>query len=212
MTTASSNPAPETSHGPEPDALLEKFEVLAAARRSNLRVDPDRDVPVELVERLCRLASWAPNHHRTLPWRFCAVTGDGRRALGEALARDVAETGEDNPAKIAKARTKYTRAPVVLVVAAAAGPDPITTLENRDAVAAAIQTLLLGATAAGLATLWSSGAATRSARVAGVCGFDPADAVVGLVYVGWPIAGVRVSERPSPVVGRLTSNPGPDGH
>ena len=95
-------------------------------RRSSLRVDPDRAVPRELVERLCRLASWAPNHHRTRPWRFCAVTGPARHALGEALAEDLLATGEENPAKVAKARTKYARAPLVLVVTADAGADVVT--------------------------------------------------------------------------------------
>jgi nitroreductase len=187
---------------------LASIEELARRRRSNLRVDRDRQVPDELVRRLCRLASWAPNHHRTAPWRFCAVTGDGRHAIGEALAEDLLEAGEDDPARIAKARTKYTRAPVVLVVASAPGPDPVTTAENRDAVAAAVQTLLLGATAAGLATLWSTGAAARSRRISELCGFGPDDTLVGLVYVGWPVSEpAEPAERPDPTLTRLDHGP-----
>lgn len=208
---AMSTTATEPQGRPAPSAdlpALEAVEALAWRRRSSLRVDPDRPVPHDLVERLCRLASWAPNHHRTAPWRFCAVTGDGRRALGEALAEDLIEAGEQNPAKVAKARTKYTRAPLVLVVSSASGPDDVCTAENRDAVAAAVQTLLLGATATGLSTLWSSGAATRSRRVADVCGFDPTDTVVGLVYVGYPIADPTADPvRPAPTVTRLTEGP-----
>jgi len=177
---------------------LDLIEALADRRHSNLRVDPDRAIDPELVERLVRLAATAPNHKKTYPWRFRVVTGDARAALGEALAEDLIADGEDMPAKVAKARVKYLRAPVVLVVAAAAGTHEVMTEENRDAVAAAIQTLLLGATAAGLASLWSTGAAARSHRVAELVGLEPTDTVVGLVYLGWPNSELECGPRPAP--------------
>jgi nitroreductase len=183
---------------PTTDHHLDVLQELADRRRSNLRVDPDRPVPPELVERLVNLAATAPNHKKTFPWRFRVVTGDARTALGEALAGDLVAGGEENPAKVAKARVKYRRAPVVLVVAAAAGTHDVMTEENRDAVAAAIQTLLLGATAAGLASLWSTGAAARSGRVAELVGLDPSDTVVGLVYLGWPTSEPDCPPRPEP--------------
>jgi malonate-semialdehyde dehydrogenase (acetylating)/methylmalonate-semialdehyde dehydrogenase len=39
-----------------------------------------------VVEKLCDLAQWAPNHKRTWPWRFALVEGDGRARLGEVIA------------------------------------------------------------------------------------------------------------------------------
>jgi nitroreductase len=174
------------------------LEALAERRHSNLRVDPDRPVPPELIERLVRIAATAPNHKKTYPWRFRVVSGDGRAALGDALARDLVAAGEENPAKVDKARVKYRRAPVMIVVAAAAGDHEVMTAENRDAVAAAIQTLLLAATAAGLATLWSTGAATTSTRVAQLVGLDPTDTIVGLVYLGWPQSEPECPPRPEP--------------
>jgi nitroreductase len=174
------------------------IEALAERRHSNLRVDPDRPVAPELIERLVRIAATAPNHKKTYPWRFRVVSGDGRAALGEALARDLVDSGEENPAKVDKARVKYRRAPVMIVVAAAAGDHEVMTAENRDAVAAAIQTLLLAATAAGLATLWSTGAAATSARIAELVGLDPTDTIVGLVYVGWPQSEPDCPPRPDP--------------
>jgi len=177
---------------------LDVLESLAQRRRSNLRVDPDRTVDPALVERLVRLAATAPNHKKTYPWRFRIVAGDARTDLGEALAQDLIAAGEENPAKVAKARVKYRRAPVMVVVAAAAGEHAVMTEENRDAVSAAIQTLLLGATAAGLASLWSTGAATRSERIAALCGLDPTDTIVGLVYLGWPNSEPDCPPRPEP--------------
>jgi nitroreductase len=180
------------------------FSDLAHRRRSNLRIDPERPVDPELLEQLITVAATAPNHYRTHPWRFRIITGAGREGLGESRAAELRSAAGFDPivdeAKIAKARSKYLRAPVMVVVASRVGDDPIATLENRDAVAAAIQTLLLAATAAGLASLWSTGAAATSAEVARFCGFDPSDSTVGLIYLGWPPAQLEAIERPAPEI------------
>ena len=91
------------------------FAALVHARRTNMKVDKQRAVPRELVEQLCELAQWAPNHKRTWPWRFALAEGDGRARLGEVIATAM-ETRGDEPEKVAKARTKYLRTPAVLIV------------------------------------------------------------------------------------------------
>jgi nitroreductase len=188
---------------------LSSFETIASLRRSSLRVDPDRAIPDELIDRLIAVSATAPNHRRTFPWRFRIITGEGRAELGEALALDLIETGQPE-AKIEKARSKYLRAPVLIAVASIAGEDPTMTAENRDAVAAAIQTLLLGATAADLASYWSTGAAMTSVRLREFCGFDETDTIVGLLYLGWPIGDPPPIDRPAPESLRIgTSTPTP---
>ena len=87
---------------------------------------------------------------------------------------------------------------MIVVVASRAGVDGIETAENRDAVSAAIQTLLLGATAAGLVTLWSTGMAARSDLVRDAMELDPTDTVVGVLYLGWPLEPMSATERPAP--------------
>lgn len=154
------------------------------------------------MDRLIAMAATAPNHRRTFPWRFRVLTGDARAALGVALAAHLVTAG-DPPEKIAKARAKYLRAPTIVVAASRAGDSVTMTAENRDAVSAAVQTLLLGATAAGLASLWSTGAAVESSEVRELCGFEPTDRVVGIVYLGWPTSDAPDSERPNPEVVRL---------
>lgn len=188
---------------------LASFEQIASHRRSSLRVDPDLAVSDELLDRLVAVAATAPNHKRTYPWRFRILTGDARSSLGEALAQDLLEAGQPE-AKVDKARSKYLRAPVVLAVASVPGEDHTMTAENRDAVSAAIQTLLLGATAAGLASYWSTGAAMNSARVREFCGFDATDTLVGLLYLGWPTGDPPPIERPAPEsvrIGNTTQTP-----
>lgn len=187
-------------HGGEHADLdaLTALEAVVTGRRTNLRMDPDKPVPDDLVERVCRLAMWAPNHKRTWPWRFAAIRGDARARLGEVSAAGLAAQGAD-PAKVAKARGKYLRAPLVLAVgcSGATRGDQERFAEDRDAVAAGVQNLLLGCTAAGLASYWGTGAVTALADVKKLCGFDEVDLIVALVYLGWPLGDVPVPERPA---------------
>ena len=137
------------------DPEVGEFAELARSRRTSMVVDRDRAVRRATVEQLCELAQWAPNHKRTWPWRFAVAEGDGRSRLGNTIA-DAMEQHGDPPEKVAKARTKYLRTPSVLVVGSAAGDSDNRTGENRDAVAAGVQNILLAATSIGLASFWGS--------------------------------------------------------
>ena len=172
---------------------------LIRQRRTNLRIDPDRPVAPELVTELCEAAVWAPNHKLTEPWRFAALTGAARTALGEVAAQALEAAGTTDPARLDKTRSKYLRSPIVLAVGCRPHPDPIRHAEDRDAVAAGVQNLLLTATAAGLASYWATGIAARAPATAKLCGFEAGTEIVALVYLGWPVA-----EAPSP--GRTRPN------
>jgi nitroreductase len=175
---------------------LAEFELLASTRRTSLRMDREVAVPFELVERLCVIATWAPNHKRTWPWRFALFTGEGRSRLGSTMADALEARGMDDEKKLDKFRRKYRRAPAVLVVGSEAGDGARRTRENRDATAAAVQNLLLAATAAGLASFWSSGHTETDAAVADLCGWTPGTSTVAIVYLGWPNGDVEVPIRP----------------
>ena len=175
---------------------------LIRARRSSLLIDPQRDVPREIITELLELVTWAPNHKRTWPWRIAVVTGDVRRTLGERIAEVMAAQGDDAP-KVEKTRTKYLRSPIVVAVGAAGGDSAERTAENRYAVAAGIQNFLLGAHAHGLAALWGSPMRGANAAINGVCGFAADTEVLGLIYLGWPTGSVEVPERPAPNINWL---------
>jgi nitroreductase len=168
---------------------------LIRARRTQMFVDKEREVPHALVAELCDLAQWAPNHKRTWPWRFALLEGDARARLGEAIADVMAGLG-DPESKVAKTRTKYTRTPGLLVLGTIPGDSELRTAENRDAGAAGMQNLLLGATAAGLATYWGSVAKGANDVVVEQCGFEAGTHIVGMVYLGWPVDTVDAPERP----------------
>jgi len=183
---------------------LDEFADLARSRRTHMLVDQGRAVPDDLVDRLCELATWAPNHKRTWPWRFAALTGAARAKLGEAFADDMAARHFGDEGKRDKTRTKYLRTPTVLVVAASNHDDELFAVENQYAVAAGLQNLLLGATALGLATFWGSPALPDSPSVLALCGFEPTDRLVGVVYVGWQARTVEIPQRPPAVVHHIS--------
>lgn len=159
---------------------------LIRARRTSMLVDRDRPVPAELVGQLCELAMWAPNHKRTWPWRFALFTGDGRARLGEALVADMIAADQGDEVKRAKTLTKYLRTPAVLAVGCAPPVRDGLRADDRDAVAAGIQNILLGATAVGLASYWSTPPIADAPNTIGLCQFDPGTRLVGAVYLGWP--------------------------
>ena len=165
------------------------------SRRTRKLVDAGRPVPHEVVEKLCALAQWAPNHKRTWPWRFALVAGDARARLGNVIA-DAMEAYGDTAEKVAKTRGKYLRTPCTLVVGSAPGDSASRSGENRDAVAAGVQNLLLAATAHGLASYWGSCPNGANDAVAELCEFEPGTHVTAIIYLGWATGSVATPERP----------------
>ena len=178
---------------------FDDFYALVVARRTQLVMDQERDVDVDLINTLCRTAAWAPNHQQTWPWLFGVFTGEGRRGLGEVTA-DAMQRNGDTELKVTKTRTKYMRSPVLLVVGTAHGESELQTQENRDAVAAGIQNLLLGATAMGLGSFWSSCPKGANDDVAKHCGWPEGTHITAMIYLGWPTRTLPERERPEPAI------------
>lgn len=172
---------------------------LIRHRRSNLQIDPATSVPRDVLTQLCDAVMWAPNHKRTWPARMAVLSGESRRDLGEAIARVMASQNE-NEIKVEKTRTKYMRAPHIVVVGAARGDSDQRTRENQYAVAAGVQNMLLLADAFGLAALWGSPASGANSAINDLCKFDSDVDVIGLIYVGHPTGTVESPTRPDTAV------------
>ena len=166
-------------------------------------VDKEREVPDELVKELCELAMWAPNHKRTWPWRFAHLSGEARARYGDTIADALAIAGKDE-ATVAKTRTKFLRTPSILVVGSDSGDSEIRTAENRDAVAAGVQNILLAGTARGLATYWGSCPEEAQEVVAAFCGFDSDTRIVGNIYLGWASSWPDAPARPPVQINRIS--------
>ena len=181
----------------------QSIDAVIRSRRTSMVVD-DRPVDSKTVEELCELAAWAPCHKKTWPWEFTLITGPARNRFGEVVA-DAMEVAGDEEQRVAKARTKYLRTPSILVVGSRTGDTPTRTAENRDATAAAIQNLLLAATARGLASFWSSCPRGCNDAVADFCRFSKGSTVVGILYLGYASKAVEAPMRPTPEVSVIES-------
>ncbi len=158
---------------------------LLLSRRSVARVSPD-PIPRAVIEELLVAATHAPNHHLTAPWRFIVLTGAARRAIGEAHAAAVVRQRPDaGPDVIARASARLERAPVVIACIVHTDPeDVVRAREDRDAVATAIQNLLLAAHIRGLAGMWRTGAMVDEPEVRAALGLTHTDTIVAFVYLG----------------------------
>jgi len=180
----------EDAKRPQPEELERVGDdplALILGRRSVGRVRPDA-IPAAAVAELLEAAVAAPNHHLTEPWRFVVLGGDARRAVGEAHARAMARGRPELPkAGLAKEAARLERAPVVVACAVhpSAG-DPVTRREDRDAVAAAVENLLLAAHARGLGAMWRTGAMADEPEVRAALGLEEGDEIVAFVYLGRP--------------------------
>jgi nitroreductase len=181
---------------------FDAYSALVRARRTNLMIDRQRDLDTNIVAQLCELSTWAPNHKLTWPWLFAEVRGDARLRLGGVCADVMAQRGEPE-VRVTKTRGKFARTPVVLIIGAEVGDTELRTAENRDAVAAAVQTLLLGATALGLASFWSSCPTGANDAVAQFCEFPHDTTIVAMVYLGWPTDVPKGVERPAAQLRRI---------
>ncbi len=189
----------------DPDrADFDEFSELVRSRRTSMIVDQTREVPLDLITELCGLATWAPNHKKTWPWRFAVFTGAGRALLGDTMADEMERVAFGDDVKRAKTRVKYLRTPAILVVGCAPDVNAMLHAENRDAVAAGIQNALLGATTLGLASFWSTPALTQPESVLDLCDFDPDDRLVGIIYLGWATQTCAAPERPPIAITHIT--------
>ena len=156
-------------------------------RRSVGRVGPD-PLPREAVAELLEAAVCAPNHHLTGPWRFIVLAGAARAEVGAAHARAVARRRPDaTPEALARESARLERAPVVIVCAVGPAQDAVGAREDRDAVAAGVQNLLLAAHARGLAAMWRTGTMADEPEVREALALDASQQIVGFVYLGRPL-------------------------
>jgi nitroreductase len=155
-------------------------ETAIRTRRTHKAFGPE-PLPREQIEELLELASWAPNHHLTVPWRF--------RVLGPAsLARLKEAAGPEGAAKL-------DRAPTMIVVSCLPGEDPEAEEEEEDlhATAVASYIVLLAAHARGLAGYWRTPSVLRGEEGRAAVGLAPGERFVGLLHLGRPR-----QERPAP--------------
>jgi len=156
-------------------------ETAIRTRRTHKAFAPEA-LPREQIDELLELASWAPNHNLTVPWRF--------RVIGpEALWRLKEVAGPEGAAKL-------DRAPTLIVVSCVLSGDPVEEEEDLHATAAASYIVLLVAHARGFAGYWRTPGLLRTPEGCAAVGLGEEERFVGLLHLGHPRQEKPAPERP----------------
>ncbi|MDD7910120.1 nitroreductase [Pseudovibrio exalbescens] len=146
-----------------PENLIELLESRVSASLKAMDGSGPSD---EEVEQLIAAAATAPDHGRLTPYRFMKVSMEGRRRLGDLFEAAQKERNlHASPETLERARQKAYRGPCLLVLIGCIRSELETGIpedEQLVTAGAALQNLLVAATAMGYASRVTSGRGARS--------------------------------------------------
>ncbi len=160
-----------------------ELEEAVRSRRTHKAYGP-QPVSREVLEELFALATWAPNHHLTNPWRFRVVGPASLERL--RAASDALQPGSG---------AKLDRAPTLVAVSTVQTGDPVADEEDLCATAVAAYLVLLGAHGRGLAGYWRTPAVLPDPRGRDALGLPDEERAIGLLHLGFKRQEVRTPER-----------------
>jgi nitroreductase len=143
------------------------------------RQDP---VSREVLDELFELASWAPNHNLTVPWRFRVLGPEALERLKEAAGPEAAK--------------KLDRAPTLVVVSAKQTGDAEQDEEDLLATGVAAYIVLLAAHSRGLGGYWRTPGVLRDPEGLAAVGMPDDEHFVGLLHLGEVFEPKPAPERP----------------
>lgn len=155
-----------------PEKMISGNELFCyVKRRRSIRKYIEKSVPLELVDHFLENARWAPSAHNAQPWLFFIIQ---RQEIKETLAREMAACFQTDllkdgvPETTAKEQARvsidrFSGAPIIILACIDMGrmdhyPDAfrekVEEIMATQSLAAAIQNLLLSASAMGLGACW----------------------------------------------------------
>lgn len=163
--------------------------IIRQRRTAKLATMNGEKIPDEQVKELLELAHWAPTHGRTEPWHFFIYTGEALKQFGKDHA-DLhwSLTPEEKRLEATYEKLKHNgdnASHLIIAVMKRGTNEKIPYVEEVAAASAAIQNMLLGATALGIASFWSSGGLTHNPALKEYLKLGPDDVVLGLIYLGY---------------------------
>ena len=183
---------------------LQELKELVANRRSvKPAIMNGQKADDAVIKELLEMADWAPTHARTEPWRFVVYSNDAV----QKFCADHAQLYKDNtpPEKFAQATFDNLthmgdKLSHIIAVHMKRGSNPnIPALEEIAAVSCATQNILLGAAAAGLSVLWSTGGMVLKPAMKEYFELGEEDLVMGLLYIGYSNDGYKPGSRQYPL-------------
>ncbi len=119
----------------------------------------DQEVPVEIIKQLLENANYAPTHKLTEPWRFVVFRNQGKKKLGQELARiykEITPPAVFLQKKYDSILGKIDQASCVIALNAQLHPEKVPEWEEVAALACAVQNMALTAEALNVGAYWSS--------------------------------------------------------
>lgn len=169
--------------------------------RRSIRKYEKKHVPQALIEDVLVAAGWAPSAHNAQPWRFMILTEDSAKkklaeSMAESWAADMAKDGVKIEEEVRKVRVeKFATAPIVILACSTMEgmnkqPDVERQRVERDlamqSLGAAIQNLLLTASAKGLGACWFCAPSFCKDTVRSVLKIPAEVEPEALVAIGYP--------------------------
>jgi nitroreductase len=142
-------------------------------------------VPVELVREALEVATWAPNHYVSEPWRFILP---GKETVGRIVDLCAEVVSADKGPELGEhKRTTWSEKPGWLIVTCPHSDDALREKEDYAACCAAVQNFMLYLWKAGVGSKWTTGPITRDKRFFDIIGVDEETFfVVGMLWFGYP--------------------------
>lgn len=170
-----------------------RFSVIADVISRRRSIKPakmnGRKITDEKVHELLKLADWAPTHKITEPWRFIVYSGDRAKAFcleHAELYKQYMPADSFNQDKYEKIAGNGNYISHLLIAYMKRSKEvQIPEIEEIAAVSAAVENLLIAATAAGLASFWSTGGMAHSKELRSFLKLGEDDRVIGIIYLGY---------------------------
>lgn len=170
-----------------PDTTSTLFSLIKNRRTTKPPMMNGKKIPDTQIKQLLELADWAPTHANTEPWYFI-VYADPKTFCSEhaELYRD-STSAEDfmqfNYEKLLHMGDKASH--VIIAVMKRGRLSKIPVLEEIAATACAVQNILLGATALGIASYWGTGGMALKPEMKTYLALGEEDMVMGILYLGY---------------------------
>lgn len=143
----------------------------------------------EAIKKLLQLATHAPNHGDTEPWHFEVFSGNGVRRFCERhaeLYKAITDPVKYDKTKYDKIIVNGSKASHIIIVIMQRGSLPkIPAWEEIAAASAAVQNILLGATAMGIASFWGTGGLVHNPVMKTLFNLKEEDQIVASIFLGY---------------------------
>jgi nitroreductase len=171
---------------------MSNFSVLSDTIKSRRTTKPAQfngnKIPDEQIEQLLELADWAPTHTYSEPWRFVVYSGDKVNEFSKQhalLYREFAPTEKFMQGKFDGIIANGEKSSHIIVCIMKRTNEKIPAIEEIAATSCAVQNILLGATALGIASLWSTGGMVLHPAMKSHFQLYEADEMIGQLFLGY---------------------------